>query len=261
MMESTGNPTKIRVSHSHDEQVLHLTLAHPRGNVLDRQMMNELTESLASLGTRPDIKAIVFSGDGDHFSYGASIPEHHRDLVRSMLESFHALFRTLAKISRPTVAVIQGQCLGGGLELASACQWIFARKDAKLGQPEIRLGVFPPIASLILPSRIGQAAAEDLILTGRSIDAEEAKRLGLVHTVSNDPQQSALEFLEASVLPRSAVALHHTVKASRQRFDRILEEELSRLEELYLNDLMSTHDANEGIEAFLQKRDPRWTNR
>jgi cyclohexa-1,5-dienecarbonyl-CoA hydratase len=163
--------------------------------------------------------------------------------------------------SVPALAAVRGQCLGGGLELASFCHRVFAAPDARLGQPEIVLGVFAPVASLMLPERIGRANAEDLCLTGRIVDASEAKQMGLVDVVAEEPEKAALEYARTHLLPRSASSLRHAVRALRLPLSRRLEGELARLERLYLEDLMGTQDAAEGIQAFLEKRAPVWRNR
>ena len=159
------------------------------------------------------------------------------------------------------LAAVQGQCLGGGLELASFCHWIFSSPGAHYGQPEVNLGVFPPIASLILPWRVGQTRADDLILTGKSITAVEAMTIGLVHEVSEDPLGTALTYMEQHILSKSAAALKHTVQAARWQMYRTLREEIPKLEEMYVNKLMETEDANEGIQSFIEKRPPVWKNK
>ena len=160
-------------------------------------------------------------------------------------------------LSIPAVAKISGQCLGGGLELALMCNVLFADKTAKLGQPEINLGVFPPPASILMPLKLGYARAEELLLTGKSISAEEAKTIGLVNEVLED--KKALEehinkWIEDYILPKSASSLRMAVKATRIKFNHILGNFLPQLENLYVNQLMQTHDANEGIESFIEKR-------
>jgi len=253
--------SRIRAGFLFNQQALSITLNSPKGNVLDREMILQLTDAVQTAAATREIKALVFQGAGEHFSYGASIPEHQPEVVADLLSKFHDLFRTLIEFSKPTLALVRGQCLGGGLELAAFCNWIFAGENAQFGQPEIKLGVFPPVASLILPQRIGQSAADDLILSGRSISAHEARQLGLVHSVSADPQAALDEFLETHILPKSAVALEYAVRAARFEMHRAFLENIDRVERLYLEELMRTSDANEGILAFMEKRAPKWKNR
>ena len=252
---------KINLNDSHDWQVLTLTLNAPKANILDKEMMAELTQAVQEEGQRPSVKALVFQGEGEHFSFGASVPEHQKEFVGEMLTTFHQFFRTLIEISKPTFALVRGQCLGGGLELAAFCNWIFASEDAMFGQPEVKLAVFPPVASLILPHRIGQSAADDLVLSGRSISAQEAKQLGLVHSISSEPEKELGEFISNHILPKSAVALKYTVKSTRYEMHQAFLKNIDAVEKMYVQELMETQDANEGIAAFMEKRRPIWKNR
>ncbi len=253
--------TKVKLTRSHDGEVLRIGLNSPKGNVLDKQMMLELTEAVKTEGSRPDVKALIFTGEGEHFSFGASIPEHQKEHVAEMLAVFHDLLRTLIDAGKPMFALVHGQCLGGGLELASFCHWIFASEDAKFGQPEIKLAVFPPVASLVLPHRIGQSAADDLILSGRTISAQEARHLGLVYCVSSNPEAELDTFISVHILPKSGAALRYAVKSARYQMHRAFLEHIDAVEKLYVAELMETHDANEGIRAFMEKRRPEWKNR
>ncbi len=254
---------KIKVEFSHGNSVARIYLAAPKGNVLDRDMMAELLETLKGFKKRNDLKLITFEGEGAHFSYGASVEEHKKENVAAMLHSFHQLFYDLIDLSVPTAAKISGFCLGGGLELALGCNFLFADRTATLGQPEIVLGVFPPPASLLLPLKIGAARAEELIITGKNISAEEAESLGLLNKLF--PDKTALnsgveEFIEQQIVPKSASSLRFAVRAVRSVFNEIILEKLPRLEKLYVEELMATRDANEGIGAFLEKRKPQWKN-
>ncbi len=249
---------KIVVERLQDDQILRLTLNAPKGNVLDKQMMSELTTAIREEGRQKHVKALVFVGAGEHFSFGASVPEHQKEQVAEMLVTFSSLLRTLIETGKPTFALVRGQCLGGGLELAAFCHWIFASDDAMFGQPEIKLAVFPPIASLILPYRIGQSASDDLVLTGRSITAGEASACGLVHSVSDDPQAELDGFIAKYILPRSAVALHFAAKSARFEMHQAFLQHIAAVEKMYVEELMTTADANEGIQAFLEKRKPTW---
>ncbi len=250
--------SKIKVEPLFDGRCLQITLNAPRGNVLDGEMMREIIAAVEGEGSGEAVRALVFQGEGAHFSFGASVPEHQKDQVAEMLQTFHQLFRTLITASKPLIAVVRGQCLGGGLELAAFCHWIFAAEDAWFGQPEIQLAVFPPVASLVLPHRVGQSAADDLILTGRSIDAAEAKQLGLVHAIAADPLAAATAFFEKHLLKKSAQALGHTARAGRFLMYKQFLHHIDQLEKMYVQELMATEDANEGIAAFLEKRRPVW---
>ncbi len=252
---------KIKYAILFDHQVLNLTLNAPKGNVLDKEMMTELSEAVQKEGQNPAIKALVFQGEGEHFSFGASVPEHQKEFVAGMLATFHQLLRTLINTSKPMLALVRGQCLGGGLELAGFCHWIFAAEDAVFGQPEIKLAVFPPVASLILPHRIGQSAADDLILSGRSISAHEAKQLGLVYSVSVDSEKALNEFVANHILPKSAAALQFAVKSSRYEMHQAFLKKIGAIEKMYAKELMATEDANEGLRAFMEKRAPIWRNK
>jgi cyclohexa-1,5-dienecarbonyl-CoA hydratase len=236
-------------------------LAQPKGNILDGRMAQALTSSFDRARDDPAVKVIVLEGDGAHFSFGASVQEHLPDRCESMLRTFHGLFRAMIAASVPTLAVVRGQCLGGGLELASFCNRVFASKEARLGQPEIVLGVFAPVASLVLAERVGRAGAEDLLLSGRIIDAGEALALGLVDDIADDPAVAALAYARAHLLPRSASSLRFAVRAARADFSQRLLAGLEALETLYTRELMRSADAVEGLDAFLEKRPPRWRNR
>ena len=252
---------KIKVEYIHHQTVANITLDDGKGNVLDHIMVEELQETLDSFKTDNDLKIIIFQGAGKNFSYGASVEEHRKEYVAAMLHDFHNLFYTLRDLAIPTAAKISGQCLGGGLELAAMCNFIFADKTARLGQPEIMLGVFPPAGSVILPEKIGCAKSDDLLITGKIITGEEAASLGLANNLFDNQEQMNIEvdlWMERNILPKSASSLRFGVKAARVRFNHILTNFLPQVEQIYVKELMETHDANEGISAFLEKRKPEW---
>ena len=252
---------KIICEPLHDGQVLGLTLSSPKGNVLDCEMIGELTEAVRCRAARPPVKALLFQGQGEHFCYGASVAEHQKEQAEGMLKALRGLLCSLIQAGRPCLALVRGCCLGGGLELAAFCHWIFASEEARFGQPEINLGVFPPVASLILPYRIGQSASDDLVLSGRLISAHEAWELGLVNSVSPQPEKDAGDFLAAHILPKSAASLHWAAKAARFAMHSAFMKDIEAVERIYLDSLMETEDANEGIQAFLEKRQPVWKDR
>ena len=254
---------KIKVNYTHNNSVAEILLDDGKGNVLDHLMMSEIQQLLDSYKDKNNLKLITFQGAGKHFSFGASVEEHRKEYAGAMLKGFHQLFYSLRDLSIPTVAKISGQCLGGGLELALMCNQMFGDKTAKLGQPEIVLGVFPPPASVLLPEKIGLSRAEDLLITGRTIGADEAKEFGLLNLIFEDKmalEAGTNEWINQYIVPKSASSLRFAVKASRIKFNHILSNFLPQLESMYVNQLMETFDANEGINSFLDKRKAEWKN-
>lgn len=255
---------KILSESLHDGQIIRLTLNAPKANILDGEMMRELKAAFDDLHQQSHVKLVQFVGAGNHFCFGASVPEHTRENAPQMLEQFHGLFYALAELAIPTAALISGNCLGGGMELALMCNFIFADKTARFGQPEINLGVFPPPASLLLPMMIGQAKADDIILTGRILSAEESESMGLVTQLFDDHESLVAgvdKWAGRHILPKSAMSLRRTVQAARWQFNRVIRKRLGKIQKFYLDELMTTHDANEGITAFIEKREARWEDR
>jgi cyclohexa-1,5-dienecarbonyl-CoA hydratase len=175
-----------------------------------------------------------------------------------MLKGLHGLLVAMLEWPRPILVAVKGQCLGGGLELALAGSLIFASKDAQLGQPEMKLGVFAPAASCLLTFRVNQPTAEDLLFSGRSIGADEAKAIGLAHSVDDDAVAAALAYYDQHLAPKSAAALGFAVRAAREGMLPEVKRRIAAVEKLYLEGLMKTRDANEGLAAFLAKRQPVW---
>lgn len=244
-----------------DDALLRLRLSRPKANVLDATMVAALDTALVEHGSGPGLKGILVDAAGPHFSFGASVEEHLPANCAAMLKSFHKLVLRLAESAVPVLVAVKGQCLGGGLELASAGHLLFAAPDARLGQPEIQLGVFAPAASCLLPLRLPRLHAEDLLLSGRAIGPEEGVRIGLVNTVADDPEAAALAWFDAHLAPKSASSLRHAVRAAREGFTAELRRKLAIVERAYLGELMGTRDAVEGLEAFLAKRPAHWEDR
>jgi cyclohexa-1,5-dienecarbonyl-CoA hydratase len=236
-------------------RVLHILLNQPKGNILDRKMIASISSALDTQ-VCAETCLIVFAGAGKHFCFGASVQEHRADEAKDMLREFHDLFRQLAALAVPTCAVVRGQCLGGGLELASWCSWIVATPDARLGQPEIQLAVFPPMASLLLPWRVGGATALELCISGRSLGAQDALKAGLINAITDDPEAWWTTLVEERLGRTSAASLRVAERAVRRSLIRLLDEALPELESLYLEELMAIPDASEGIDAFLERRAP-----
>jgi cyclohexa-1,5-dienecarbonyl-CoA hydratase len=251
----------LRVATERDGALLRLTLARPKANLVDAAMIAALSGALAMHRDVAGLRGVLVDHDGPHFSFGASVEEHLPAQCAAMLASLHALLGAMLDFPVPILVAVRGQCLGGGLELALAGGPIFAATDARFGQPEIRLGVFAPAASVLLPWRVSQAVAEDLLLSGRTIGADEARRLGLVGHLADDPVAAALAWFDEHLAPRSASSLRYALLAARGDRARETRVRLAEVERLYLDGLMATHDASEGLDAFLAKRQPRWEHR
>lgn len=255
----SDSPLKVWLDRS--GALLRLRLARPKANLIDAAMIAALHEAFSTHRGNTGILAVLIDAGGSHFSFGASVEEHLAERCAPMLAGLHALILAMLEWPVPILVAVRGQCLGGGLEVAMAGSMIFAANDAKLGQPEIQIGVFAPAASCLLPARIGQAAAEDLLFSGRSIDAAEAKALGLVASVSDDPEAAALEYFDRYLANKSAAALACAVAAARGGYIAEVRRRIAEVERLYLERLMKTRDANEGLTAFIAKREPKWEHR
>jgi cyclohexa-1,5-dienecarbonyl-CoA hydratase len=239
------------------------TLHHPKGNIITAEMIGALRWALEAVAEHPHLKLITIEGSGADFSFGASIPEHAPGEIDRVLPEMHELIYELLDARAPTAAIVRGRCFGGGFELALACDFIFAAETATFALPEIALGVFPPAASALLPLRVGTALAARAVLTGEVTTAPAWHEAGLVHSTAADSDLSTMveQWFATALAPRSAAALRHAAAAVRATLTARVRETLPQLERLYLDELMRTHDAAEGIEAFMAKRAPRWTDR
>ncbi len=259
-MTNTYRHIRMRV----EDRVGRVTFARPPLNIFDIAMMREIDAALTELMGRRDVVAVVFdAAEGSRaFSAGVSVEEHQPETVYQMLESFHAIFRTLEQAAKPALAVVEGAALGGGCELVAGCDIVVAASGARFGQPEIKLGVFPPVAAVLLPRVIGERRARELLLTGELFDAEEALRLGLVnYVVEPDRLEAKLQEVLGRLRELSAPALEMTRRAMDAGRGRPFLEALERAEDIYLNELMKTEDAHEGVRAFMEKRKPEWRNK
>jgi cyclohexa-1,5-dienecarbonyl-CoA hydratase len=243
-----------------DQSRAAFTIRHPPGNIVTADIIDALRTGLDSIASNPRLKLITLEGEGSDFSFGASIPEHAADQIGKVLPMMHRLIEDLLEAPAVTAAIVRGRCLGGGFELALACDLIFAADNAQLGLPEVKLGVFPPAAAALLPARVGMARATRAIVTGETRSAAEWQKVGLVELVAGpDYLETAVErwFLE-HLAPNSAVALRYAAVAVRLGLLAHVRAVLPKLERLYLDDLMRTADAVEGIAAFIERRPPKW---
>lgn len=250
------------ISFAMSDGVARITLKRPPLNILNIEMMSEINSVLETLQSQPDLKAIVFFGEGKAFSAGVDVGEHTGDKTIVMIETFHRMFRLLEEIAVTSVAVVGGAALGGGCELATFCDIVIASENAKFGQPEIQVGVFPPIACAVFPKVIGRKKALELILTGDVVPAAEAQRLGLVNkVVPPEKLNEEAEMFLTKLKGLSASVLKLARAATAKDFSDLFEKQLKKIEKRYLEELMRTHDAEEGLKAFLEKRRPQWKNR
>jgi cyclohexa-1,5-dienecarbonyl-CoA hydratase len=244
-----------------DGRLLRLRLDRPKANIIDAAMMQALDVALDAHLPRAELQAVLLDAAGPHFSFGASVEEHLPPGCATMLQGLHRLILRLAAAPVPVLAAVQGRCLGGGLEIALAAHQLFVAHDAVLGQPEMLLGVFAPAASCLLPEAIGPQRAFDLLLSGRSISGAEAAAWGLAAAAAPAPQEAALQYFQTHLAGKSAAALRCAVRAARLDYVARLRDKLAAVEHLYLEELMATRDASEGLHAFLEKRPPRWEHR
>ncbi len=251
---------RARLDFTHRDRVARLTLASPKANIVDAGMISELDAACEMLSQRRDIVAVVVGADGPNFSFGASVEEHQPAHIERTLEGLHTLLRRMTELPAPTIAPVRGLCLGGGFELVLACDLLIVEDDAQFALPEIKLGVFPPAGSALLPVRLGVARASALVLTGSGMSGRDARDCGLAaRAVPKGTLDIAVQdWLDADFLPRSAAALRVAATAVRADVRRALGAPLHELERLYLDQLMKEPDALEGISAFLEKRPPRW---
>jgi cyclohexa-1,5-dienecarbonyl-CoA hydratase len=241
-------------------RAVRITLNNPPLNVIDMSMMGELLAALEQIETRPEISTIIFAGSERAFSSGVDIAAHTSENVRNMLTAFHGVIRAVVATRKLTIAAVRRHCLGGAAELALLCDIVYASPDSVWGFPEIKLACFPPVAAAALASIVGQKLAAEMILTGRTINGEEALAAGLVNGLAEDPETLVAECVaRVTQLSPAAVAL---AKKAFYAWDSIhFDKGLARSEQIYFDELMKTADAQEGIQAHLEQRRPQWTGK
>jgi cyclohexa-1,5-dienecarbonyl-CoA hydratase len=240
-----------------------ITLNRPPANVLSIDMMLDLNTAFESLEYQRDVKLVVLVGAGKYFSAGFELSDHLGDRAYMLLEAFRRVFENLAKLDKPTLAVVGGPALGAGSLLAVGCDMVLAAaQSAKFGHPEIKGGVFNTVAAALLPRLVGRKKALEIIMGGASLTAAEAERLGLVSRVCPDDK---LEAEAAALIQRfqesSAPVVQLTRRAIVGGLDLSFTEALRHAEDVYLNQLMGTADAEEGLRAIMEKRRPAWKDR
>ena len=244
---------------SEENSIGRITFNSPPYNILNIEMMAEISEAVAAFQGRT-LKVLVMDANGKAFSAGVDVSDHTKDKVEDMIRVFHGIFENLRKVEAPTVALVNGAALGGGCEVAIFCDIVIASERSKFGQPEIKVGVFPPVAAAIFPKMIWSKKALELLLTGEIISAQEAMELGLVNHVLpvENFKADSDHFITEMLGGNSAVVLALTKKAFMEGATKNYSEAMKRIEEIYLTELMKTADANEGLTAFMEKRAPVW---
>lgn len=241
----------------------HITLANPPVNVIDIPMMDELAAAIRDADSKPEINAIVFRGEGKCFSAGVDIAAHTPEHIQEMLTKFHAVILAISRSPKVSIAAVHGNCLGGGGELAMVCDMVYATADSTWGFPEIKLACFPPVACVALASLVGQKRATDLIVTGRTFSGRDAHGMGLVSGIVDEASalSSSVDATLRSLSELSASALAVTKKAIYTWDGLHLDKGLARAEKIYLEQLMATEDVKEGVNAFMEKRKPKWSGK
>ncbi len=253
------SPLKVWVES--EGRLLRLRLARPKANLIDAPMVAALAAAFAEHLDNAHLAAVLLDAEGPHFSFGASIEEHLPGRCEAMLKDLHALVLRMVSSPVTILSAVRGQCLGGGLEVALSTHLMFVASDASLGQPEMKLGVFAPAASCLLPELIGPVRAFDLLVSGRSISGEEAVAIGLAKDGGSDPEAGALAYFNEHLATKSASSLRYAVHAARAEYMTRVKARIEQVEQLYLDGLMATRDAVEGLEAFIAKRPAKWEHR
>jgi cyclohexa-1,5-dienecarbonyl-CoA hydratase len=231
-------------------------------NILNIPMMEEINKALDEFLADNSLKALVLDHNGKAFSAGVDVGDHMGDKTQKMLEEFHSIFKKLNRVKYPTIASVKGAALGGGCEIAAFCDIVVTSEKAKFGNPEIKVGVFPPVSAVIFPYLLGHKKAYELLLQGETIDAREAHRLGLVnHVFPLESYEEEFSKFLGRFSKLSTVVIHYTKKAITLGLGTDFDAKLDQVEQFYISDLMKTHDANEGLQAFIEKRTPEWKNR
>jgi cyclohexa-1,5-dienecarbonyl-CoA hydratase len=253
----------MAVSSEKNARALSITWERPPLNVLDIGLLHELDQALSRCAADPAIDVVVLQGAGPRaFSAGVDIKDHSAEKAPEMLEVVHGVIRKLLALPQVTIALVRGVCLGGGCEVASSCDLIVASEDSFFATPEILVGCYPPVALARFARLIGYHKAAEMILTGRRFSAQEAQAMGLINRVHAPSELDAgLQALLDELLGKSGAVLRLTLKGLRELSLEGFDAALKRSEQLYCQELLQTHDVEEGVKAFLEKRPPAWLHR
>lgn len=242
--------------------VARVTFARPKHNVLNIEMMNELNSQMEVLIADKDLKCLVVFGEGPSWCAGVEVADHKPEMADEMIATFNRIFELLDKLEVPTIAAVQGACLGGGMEVAIACDIVVASKSAVFGQPEIKLGFLPPYAAIRLPHLVGPAKAIEVCTSGKRYTAQEAQRMGFVAHVADDGSLTEYtEKLIGEIRTNSPLIIRLNKRAVKQHLGLDFADAIQAVSDLFLNTLMKTEDTLEGIRSFEEKRRPEWKNK
>lgn len=263
MASTEANEATPSVHIEVDGRTATVTLDRPPVNVLDLAMIGELDRIFSALALEAEISTVVVRGATPKaFSAGVAVQDHTPDKVEEMLHKLHGAIRKLRDLDAVTIAAVSGHCLGGGMEVALGCDWVVADETARFGQPEIKLGCYPPVAAALYPQIVGAARTLELLITGRTLDIDEAEKLGFVTFRALEGKLDAkLAQVLSAIDEQSAAVVRLTKRAVRMGRDLPFTEALDATERLYLDELCHTEDMAEGLQAFLDKRAPSWRHR
>ena len=249
---------KLRV----DGGVARMTLNRPDHNLLNEAMLREMADGIAYAGDRSDVKLIVLDSACKVFCGGIDIGEYTSERVFQMLDAFHSAFAGMLEVSKPVICVVNGPAIGGGAELAAFGDLVVASPKARFAQPEISIGVFPPLASTILPFLVGPKIALELVLTGEPVTAERALELGMINRLVPEAQlEQAVNELVNRISGHSGPVLTMAKKAILGGMGLSLRDGLKHSMNIFLNELYRLEDSQEGLRALVEKRKPNWKNR
>jgi len=241
--------------------VARITFARPKHNVLNMEMMNELNSGLEGLIADHDLKCLTIYGEGPSWCAGVEVADHKPEMADEMIATFNRIFELIDQLEVPTIAAVHGTCLGGGMEVAVACDIIIAAKSAIFGQPEIKLGFLPPYAAIRLPHLVGPSKALEICTTGKRYTAEEARQMGMIsYAVEDDQLNEAADKMVREIQASSPLIIRLNKRAVKQHLGMDFPKALQAVSDLFLNVLMKTEDTQEGIASFEEKRKPLWKN-
>ncbi len=245
-----------------DAGVGRITFARPKYNMLSIEMMKEIIAALAEFAQDKELKCVVFLAEGRSWCAGVDVEDHKPELVDAMIATFNALLKTLEEFEVPTIAAVHGACLGGGMEVAIACDSIVAAKGASFGQPEIKLGFFPPYAAIRLPLLVGPAKAVEICTTGKRYSAKEALRMGFVSTTADDEKfKEELDKFIAEITANSPLIIRLNKRCVKENLGLSFDRAVQNASDLFLKVLMKTQDTQEGMASYFEKRRPVWKNK